>query len=69
MEAVKIKVTIRPDEELCAKRAMEVKEDTAEVRVLYFYDTPDIRLFNPGVALRASLVKGDADDSTVGSVR
>jgi len=35
-------------------------EDTAEVRVLYFYDT-----FNAGVALRARLVKGDADDSTV----
>ena len=65
MDAVEIKVTIRPDQELRAERAMEVNEDTAEVRVLYFYDTSDLQLFNAGVALRARLVKGDADDSTV----
>jgi hypothetical protein len=65
MDAVEIKVTIRPDQELRAERAMEVNEDTAEARVLYFYDTLDLRLFNAGVALRARLVKGDADDSTV----
>src|SRR5215469_8057588 len=65
MDAVEIKVTIRPDQELRAERAMEVNEDTAEVRVLYSYDTPDLHLFNAGVALRARLVKGDADDSTV----
>ena len=33
--------------------------------MLYFYDTPDLHLFNAGVALRARLVKGDADDSTL----
>jgi hypothetical protein len=65
MDAVEIKITIRPDQELRAERAMEVNEDTAEVRVLYFHDTPDLHLFNAGVALRARLVKGDADDSTV----
>ena len=43
MDAVEIKVTIRPDQELRAERAMEVNEDTAEVRVLYFYDTLDLR--------------------------
>jgi len=65
MDAVEIKVTIRPDQELRAERAMEVNEDTAEVRVVYFYDTPNLDLFNAGVALRARLVKGDADNSTV----
>ena len=65
MDAVEIKVTIRPDQELRAERAMEVNEDTAEVRVLYSYDTPDLHLFNAGVALHARLVKWDADDSTV----
>jgi len=29
MDAVEIKVTIRPDQELRAERAMEVNEDTA----------------------------------------
>src|SRR5262249_11923266 len=65
MDAAEIKVTIRPDQELRALRALELNEDTAEVRVLYFYDTPHLELFNAGVILRARLVKGDQDDSTV----
>jgi hypothetical protein len=65
MQAVEIKVTVRPDQELRAERAMELNEDTAEIRVIYFYDTPRLDLFEAGVALRARLVKGDDDDSTV----
>jgi hypothetical protein len=65
MDAVEIKVTIRPDQELRAERALAVDEDTAEVRIIYFYDTPELELCNAGVALRARLVKGDSDDSTV----
>ena len=65
MDAVEIKCTIRPDQELRAERAMEVDEDTADVRLVYFFDTPDLDLFKAGVVLRARLVKGDADDSTV----
>jgi hypothetical protein len=65
MDAVEIKVTIRPDQELRAERAMQVDEDTADVRVIYYFDTPDLDLFKAGIALRARLVKGDADDSTV----
>lgn len=65
MDAVEIKVTIRPDQELRAEREMQVNEDTAEIRVIYFYDTPDLDLLNAGIAVRSRLVKGDADDSTV----
>jgi hypothetical protein len=65
IDAVETKVTIRPDQELRAERAMKVNEDTAEVRVIYFYDTPQLALFDTGIALRARLVKGDDDDSTV----
>ncbi len=64
-DAVEIKVTIRSDQELRAERAMRVNEDTAVVRLIYFFDTLDLDLFNEGVALRARLVKGDEDDSTV----
>lgn len=65
MDAVEIKVTVRPDQELRAEREMQVNEDTAVVRVIYFYDTPNLELFEAGIALRARLVKGDDDDSTV----
>ena len=63
--AVEIKVTVKPDEELKAVRAMELDEDSAEVRIIYFYDTPKLKLFDAGTVLRARLVKGDDDDSTV----
>ena len=65
VDAVEIKRTIRADQELRAVRALEVDEDTAEVRLIYFYDTPDLNLFKAGVILRAKLVKDGADDSTV----
>jgi len=65
VDAVEIKLTIRPDQELRAERAMEINEDTAEVRVIYFYDTPKLDLYDGGLVLRARLVKGDDDDSTV----
>ncbi len=62
---VEIKVTIRPDQELQGLRTLELDEDSAEVRVIYFYDTARLQLFNAGVVLRARLVKGADDDSTV----
>lgn len=65
MDAVEIKVTIRPDQELRAERAMRVDEDTADIRLIYFYDTENLDLFNAGTVLRARLVKGDDDDSTI----
>ena len=65
MDACEIKVTIRPDQELRAERAMELNEDSADVRVIYFFDTPGLDLFKSGIALRARLVKGAGDDSTV----
>lgn len=64
-DAVEIKVTIRPDEELRAERALRVNEDTADIRLIYFYDTPNLDLFAAGIALRARLIKGDDDNSTV----
>ncbi|MBO9518043.1 MAG: CYTH domain-containing protein [Porphyrobacter sp.] len=65
MDAIEIKVTVRPDQELRAERTAELDEDSAEIRVIYYYDTPGLDLFKSGLALRARLVKGDDDDSTV----
>ena len=65
VDKVEIKVTLRPDQELKGLRVMELNVDTAEVRKIYFFDTPDLTLFNSGVILRARLVKGGDDDSTV----
>src|SRR5262245_35516210 len=65
VQAVEIKVTIRPDQELRGLRELQLDEDTAEIRTIYFYDTAKLELYNAGLVLRARLVKGDDDDSTV----
>src|SRR5262245_35631237 len=65
MDAVEIKVTVRPDQELRAECTMEVNEDTAGGCVIYFYDTLNLDLFEAVIALRARLIKGDEDNSTV----
>jgi len=65
VDTVEIKVPIHPDHELKVTRAMQLHEKTAEVRVLYFYDTPELDLFDAGIVLRARLRQGDKDDSTV----
>ena len=65
VEGIEIKVTVRPSEELRSLRALELDEDSAEVRIIYFYDTVELDLYDSGVVLRARLVKGDDDDSTV----
>jgi hypothetical protein len=51
VDACEIKVTLRPDEELKGLRALELDEDTAEVRLLYFYDTPKLDLFKATIDL------------------
>ena len=65
MDAVEIKVTIRPDEELRGIRALDFDEDSAEARVVYYFDTAQLGLFDAGLVLRARLVKGGDDDSVV----
>ncbi|HAB15387.1 MAG TPA: hypothetical protein PLX89_18540 [Verrucomicrobiota bacterium] len=65
VERVEIKVTIRPDQELQAVRALELDQDAAEPRIIFFYDTVHLDLLNHGLVLRARRVGSDADDSTV----
>lgn len=65
VESVEVKITVRPDEEDAAERALDLDADTAERREVYFFDTRDLSLFDAGVVLRARKCTGDDDDSTV----
>jgi hypothetical protein len=65
VKTVEIKVTIRPDEELKAIRALALHENSAQVRDIYFYDTPKLKLYKAGLVLRARRVDDAKDDSTV----
>jgi hypothetical protein len=65
ISAVEIKMTVRTDQEMYAVRALDLDFDDAEVRELYFFDTPELALFEQGLILRARLIQDDDDDSTV----
>lgn len=72
MEAVgsaEIKVTIRPDQELRAERAMGVSEDGADASLVFFYDTPMLKLFKAGAVLRARLHRDAATIQPSNSAR
>jgi hypothetical protein len=65
VSAVEIKMTVHTDQEMYAVRALDLDFDAAEVRELYFFDTPELALFEQGLILRARLIQDDDDDSTV----
>lgn len=62
---VEIKVTIRENQELLATRALNLSEEKAQRREIYFFDTPSLALFEAGIILRARIVEDDPDNSTV----
>lgn len=65
IRAVEVKLTARiEDEELVLDLLKDSGED-AEERVVYFFDTPGLHLFDAGLVLRARKRKGDVDDTTV----
>ena len=65
IRAVEVKLTARiEDEDLVLGLLKESGED-AEERVVYFFDTPGLDLFDAGLVLRARKKHGDVDDTTV----
>ena len=63
--AIEIKITARAADEDAVRAALETADIEAERRDIWFYDTPELALFDRGLVLRARLVHGGADDSTV----
>ena len=63
--AIEIKITAQARDEDAVRLALDSADIEAERREIWFYDTPELDLFEAGLVLRARLVHGDADDSTV----
>jgi len=63
--AIEIKITARAADEDEVRAALETADIDSERREIWFYDTPGLALFDRGLVLRARLVHGGADDSTV----
>lgn len=62
---VEMKITARARDEDEVLEALEQAEIEPEAREVYFFDTPELTLFEAGIVLRARLVHDGADDSTV----
>jgi hypothetical protein len=65
IQVVEVKITAQVDNEALVRAALERSGEEPEHRKVYFFDTASLRLFDAGVVLRARVVRGDADDSTV----
>ena len=63
--SVEMKITARAEDEGKVLEALEQADLEPEAREIYFFDTLDLTLFEAGIVLRARLIHGGADDSTV----
>jgi hypothetical protein len=63
--AVELKITVRADEIDLGLSALAVEDADAELREIYFYDTPELALYEAGMILRARVRHGGEDDTTV----
>jgi hypothetical protein len=64
-DSVELKLTIRESSQRSAVGALGMDPLDAQIRLVYFFDTPDLRLEGAGVVVRARRVQGRGDDSVV----
>jgi hypothetical protein len=64
-DSVELKLTIPADEQQAVASNMEADPLDAQIRQVFFFDTPDLDLNKSGVVVRARRVQGKGDDSVV----
>jgi hypothetical protein len=64
-DSVELKVTIPDSDQRPAVEALRMDPLGAQVRLVYFFDTPDLALEREGVVVRARRVAQKGDDSVV----
>src|SRR5690349_7891726 len=64
-DSVELKLTIPMDQQRATMEALGLDPLDAQVRLVHFFDTPDLRLQEAGVVVRARRVQGKGDDSVV----
>jgi len=65
VDSVELKLTVPESEHFAVGRALGLDPLEAEIRQVYFFDTPDLDLNRSGVVVRARRVQGKAGDSIV----
>ena len=64
-DSVELKLTVPESEQRSAMAALGLDPIAAEIRQVYFFDTPDLALDRAGVVVRARRCAGRAHDSVV----
>ncbi len=64
-DSVELKLTLPEDDRRSALAALEVDPLDARIRQVYFFDTPELSLFEHGIVTRARRTQGKPDDSVV----
>jgi hypothetical protein len=64
-DSVELKLTVPDSERRSTVTALGMDPLNAQIRQVYFFDTPDLALNNHGVVVRARRVQGRGDDTVV----
>jgi hypothetical protein len=64
-DSVELKLTVPESDQRSAVEALDLDPINAQIRQVYFFDTPDLALNANGLVVRARRVQGKGDDSVV----
>ena len=64
-DSVELKLTVPESDHHAAVGVLGLDHLDAQIRQVYFFDTPDLSLSKAGVVARARRVQGKGDDSVV----
>jgi hypothetical protein len=64
-DSVELKMTVPESDQVSAVQALEMDPLDAQIRQVFFFDTPDLTLYQHGVVPRARRVQQKASDSVV----
>jgi hypothetical protein len=64
-DSVELKLTIPLEHQREAVRALGLDPLDGQIRLIHFFDTPDLKLQDAGVVVRARRVQGKGDDSVI----
>ena len=64
-DTVELKLTVPEADQRSAVAALELDPLDAQIRQVFFFDTPELTLYQQGVVARARRVQGKGDDSVV----
>jgi len=65
VDSVELKLTVPAEAQRATIRGLPVDPVEAQPRQVFFFDTPDLRLFKAGVVVRARRIQGGAGDTVV----